>query len=206
MNNLTLFLSISLLTACGASNNSSSQPDVNSAQLPTEIQDLKGSWQEPCKFDEEDNDSSKGIEIYSGDGISFSATNYIDSDCSIKELSMKFTASINYAGEKILNSGQTVKKVGALINTDNILVLLHDESLQAGYIANNTCNRTDWNSGEYINISTCYEFTDLIENLKKPLKSIYYVDDNESYWGDSDSQDDANGFPTQLDAIPNTKI
>ena len=200
MKNIYLFLTISLLTACGASDNS------NSAQLPTELQDLKGSWQEPCEIDLDDNDSSKSIETYSGTGISFAATNYIDSDCSVEYLSMKFTASINYVGEKILSSGQTVKKVGAIIDTDNVLVLLIDEALQTKYIDKNICARTDWDSGEYINISNCYELKGIVEGLKEPLKSIYYIDGNQAYWGDSESIDDENGFSTELESIPNTRI
>lgn len=200
MKKLSLFLAISLLTACGASDNS------DLAQLPTEIQDLNGSWQEPCEIDIDDNDSSKGIENYSNSGIRFAMTTYIDSDCSVEYLAMKFTASMNYVGEKILSSGQTVKKVGAIIDTDNILVLLISEALQTKYIDKNICARTDWDSGEYINISNCYELRDIVENLKEPLKSIYYIDGNYAYWGNTDSQNDENGFPTQLDTIPNTKI
>ena len=200
MKNLTLFIFITLLTACGASNNS------DSAQLPTELQDLEGSWQEQCEIDTDDNDSSKGIEKYSGAGIKYTEMSYTDSDCAIERLSIIFTASINYAGEKIINSGQTVKKVGMIIDTDNVLVLLIDETLQTKYIDRNICARTDWNSEKYINISDCYEFKDLIEGLKAPLKSIYYIDGNDAYWGDSDRQSDENGFPSELYTIPNTKI
>lgn len=206
MKNITLFIFISLLTACGASNDSSSELGSNSSKLPIETLDLKGSWQEPCNIDTDDNDSSKSIEIYSDTGMSIAVNYYSDSDCTFEELSMKFTASINYAGEKILSSGQTVKKVGALIDTENVLALLHDESLITTYIEKNICNRTDWNSGQYINISNCYEFNDLIEDLKAPLKDIYYIDGNQIYWGNSDSQDDENGFPTELKSIANTKI
>lgn len=204
MKNLALLISISLLTACGASNNSST--DSNSSQLSPELQDLKGSWQESCEIDTDDNDSSKAIETYSDTGINFAATTYIDSDCTIKSISMIFSASMNYVGEKVLDSGQAVKKIGATIDTDNIFILLHDESLQTIYINKNICSRTDWDNGEYINISNCYELKNIVENLKEPLKSIYYIDGNDAYWGDSDSQDDENGFPTQLETIPNTKI
>lgn len=206
MKNLALLISISLLTACGASDNSSSQAGLNSAPFPTEIHDLKGSWEIPCDINQEAYESTKGKETFSDSGIALTATNYIDTYCTDKEFSMKYTASMNYAGEKVLNSGQTVKKIVALIDTNNLLFLLHDEGLQAGYIADKTCNRSDWDSGEYINISNCREFTDIIENMKKPLKSIYYVDGNQAYWGDEDRQSDEDGFPTELESAPNTKI
>jgi hypothetical protein len=206
MKTLTLLISISVLTACGASNNSSTALGSNSSKLPIETLDLKGSWQEPCDIDTDDNDSSKSIETYSDTGMSLAVDYYSDSDCSFKELSMKFTATINYAGEKTLSSGQTVKKVGALIDTKNVLVLLIDEDLQNRYINKNMCSRTDWNSGQYINISNCYELNDLIEDLKAPLKDIYYVDGNEVYWGNSERANDDNGFPIELKSIPNTKL
>jgi major membrane immunogen (membrane-anchored lipoprotein) len=206
MKALTLFISISLLTACGASDNSDTFLGSNSSKLPIETVDLKGSWQEPCDIDTSDNDSSKSIETYSDTGMSLAVDYYRDSDCTFEELSMKFTASINYAGEKVLSSGQTVKKVGAIIDTKNVLVLLIDESLQNRYINNNMCSRTDWNSGQYINISNCYELNDLIEDLKAPLKDIYYVDGNNVYWGNSERANDEHGFPTELKSTPNTKI
>jgi hypothetical protein len=206
MKNLALLISISLLAACGASDNSSSNSGLNSAPFPAETQDLKGSWHIPCDINEETYESTNGKETYSDSGIAFTATNYIDTYCMDKEFSMKYTASMNYAGEKVLDSGQTVKKVDAIIDTNNLLFLLHDEGLQAGYIADKTCNRSDWDSGEYINISNCRVFTDIIESMKKPLKSIYYIDGNQAYWGDEDRQSDEDGFPTELESAPNTKI
>lgn len=200
MKNLTLCIFICLLTACGASDNS------KSAQLPTELQDLKGSWLKACEVDLDDNSSSKGIETYSEKGANFSATTYIDSDCSVESISMKFTASINYLGEKIINSGQSVKKIGAIINTSNVLILLHDENLIAKYNEKNVCNRIDWDSGKYINISACYDLSDIVTNLKEPLKSIYLIDGNQAYWGNGESIEDENGFATELESIPNTKI
>ena len=206
MKTLTLFISMNLLTACGASDNSGTNLGSNSSKLPIETLDLKGSWQEPCDIDIDDNDSRQSVETYSDAGISIAVDYYSDSDCTFEDFSINFTASINYTGEKILSSGQTVKKVGAIIDTKNVLVLLIDENLKNSYINKNICSRSDWNSGQYINISNCYEFNDLIEDLKAPLKDIYYVDGNRVYWGNSERANDENGFPTELKSTPNTKI
>ena len=205
MKNLTLFIFIGLLTACGASDNSKSTPKLNSAQLPGELQELAGSWQEPCEIDLESNDSSKSIETYSDEGVNFDTINYLDTDCNTKLYSIRINATLEYIGETILNSGETVKKVTASIVKDKVLVMIHSESMKSDYIENSICNRTDWDQDEFIDIAKCDDFEEFTD-IESDLKSIYYVNDNNAYWGNINSPLDNEGYPTTLDSIPNTKL
>lgn len=205
MKKFTLFISIALLTACGASDNSESNSKPSSAQLPTELQELAGSWQEPCEIDLESNDSSTSIETYSSEGVNFNTVSYLDTDCNTELYSMRINATLEYVGETILNSGETVKKVTATMSKDKILLLIHSESLKRNYIENAVCSRTDWDQGKFIDIAKCDDF-DEFADIADNLKSVYYVDGSNAYWGNINSPLDNEGYPTTLDAIPNTKL
>jgi hypothetical protein len=195
----SIFLFISLITACVATDNS------DSAQSSVARNDLKGSWITPCIIDVSDNDSTQVVENYSDTGVHLLSTFYTDSDCTVKDVSIKFTASISQAGEIILSSGQAAQKVTTTINTDNVLMLMHREGAKIIAISENICSRTDWDNGEYINISNCDTFSNYINKLKGQRKDIYHIDGNKAFWGNKKVPLDENDYPSELNTVPNTK-
>lgn len=197
---ISILVLLSLLTACGASDNSIP------SQLTPEIQGLKGRWLSDCAVDKTDNDSSLSIESYGDEGVVLDTTFFTDSDCSIKEVSTKLTGAIAYVGEKILASGQTVKKVDVDIETATALMLIHDERAINIAIEQKICSRTDWDQNKYINISNCDTFSSFIDNLKGRKKNIYFIDGDQIFWGNTVRPNDVSGYPTELGTIPSIRI
>ena len=196
---LTLLLS-TLLFACGGSSSS------DSPQLAPELQELKGAWQVPCNIDPDDNDSSEDVFTFTNSGLSVYSAQFSDNECTQLELELKISSAINYAGEKMIGSGQTVNMLEIDIDTDQILIRFHNPETIKSLNTSNKCNRTDWGNNTYINISTCEDFTVTVESFNERIRDIYFITGDQLYWGDTEQAVDGNGFPITLETGYSTRI
>lgn len=196
---LTLLLS-TLLFACGGSSSS------DAPQLTPELQELKGAWQVPCYINPDDNDSGEDVFTFTNSGLSFYSAQYYDSECNDLYLEMKINASITYVGEKMISTGQTVKRIGINMDTNLIDIRLKNENLIDRYNSQSICNRTDWGNNRYKDVSGCSDLREVADLLSEPLKDIYFVNGDQLYWGDTARAVDGNGFPIALETGYSTRI
>lgn len=194
MKKTAIFTLTALLTACGGSGSSSD----SSSKIPEELQDLAGSWQISCEADE-DNESINGEATYNSKGVGITFNYFDDAFCSQKSFSMKLKGGVTYAGEKVSSSGLAVKKIGTSVNSKEVTIALYDSEMLSSYNKKLICNKNDWSRGNFVNISSCDYFSEMVDEFKGTQKDIYYISGDELYWGDTDSNEDENGFPNELE-------
>lgn len=198
MKKIVLLALATLITACGGDVTGPSEP---SSPPPEELKSLQGSWDINCEADE-DNESINGETAFSNSGVSARYDYYDDANCSLESLSIKFKGTIFYAGEKTSSNGLSVKKIDTKIDTNTILIALHNSDLLSRYNTNSVCGRNNWSRGDFVNISSCADLSDTVDLFKDTQKDIYYIDGKEVYWGDEESTIDEDDYPNDLEIMP----
>ena len=182
---------IPFLFACGSDNSDSSSTSLV-------LEELYGNWNIPCNIDPSDDVSSIEILTFSDNGYSVHSAQYSDSNCIDLDLEVRLNGSINYAGNKVISTGQTVNMITIQINSEQFSIRLKDETLIDIYNSRSTCGRTDWGNNTYKNVSDCDELGSLSDTFDESVKDIYFLDGNQLYFGSDQSELDENGFPSAL--------